>query len=241
MDLERLVTIHLRRSDWAVDLPKEQVGEILSRHGVDPWYSYALTERWRRWHVWKPSAWLVKTFGAPVRVFETGCGCGYNLFWFGRAGSRELYGSDRDEQVIAVGREMAALANVPCKLWVDDALQPESVVEKNDAVLALNWTYHAPGFDLDSFLATYRRMLNRGGWLLIDLIDRSFDRIPNNQFLTSDWQRPVDERRPSEYLHRYEKDEAQAAFRAGGFRVLKVFTRHETVPRNAYVLIREDY
>src|SRR5262245_16764364 len=165
-----------------IALPATLVRDVISRHGAQEWFIYAHVERSKRKHAWWPSLWLAARLTQSARILETGCGCGLNLIWFGQRGFKHLYGFDLDSKAIAAGHELFAAANLQAKLWTDDGLSPAFIPpERFDAIIALNWTYHVERFDLVQFLETYRQSLTRNGYLVIDLVDSSYDLVPNNQ------------------------------------------------------------
>jgi SAM-dependent methyltransferase len=232
------VVKHLRRNSWEVKLDEEEVGHVVARHGIDPWFAYVFVERWRLWHVWVPSSWLVAKLGPPRKVFETGCGCGYNLFWFGNKGAQELVGCDKDPKVIAAGIELAKMAKCNCTFYVDDAIRPVNHPVEVNALLALNWTYHVPEFDLNQFISTYYQAISEKGLFLIDIIDSYYNLVDNNKYLTSDWNKPISDRRPSEYIHRYNENQVESAFKKNGFRIIKTFAQQQIVPKKSYIAVK---
>jgi SAM-dependent methyltransferase len=234
--LDRLRLLSLQ----APPLEHSQVVMALGRHGVEPWFLYAFEQWQRRWHVWRGMIWVVKHVGAGA-VLETGCGCGWNLFWLAANGFGPLSGIDLDAAAIAAGNELSGTAGLPLQLCCDNALDPETLKDRQfHLILALNWTYHVPGFDLGLFLERYRRHLGPGGLLLLDVVDRAYDEVPNSRYLTSDWARPVGERRPSEYLHRYYSKEVREIAASRGYRVAASFHRGGAIPRSVYLLVLGD-
>lgn len=215
------------------------VAAVLARHGAEPWFRYAY-QGWRqRWHVWRGVLWAVQNVPRYRQVLETGCGCGWNLFWLAANGFTLLSGTDRDAAAIAAGNELAGISGYPVHLREDDALEPQRLSEGSIAlILALNWTYHVPEFDLALFLRRYRTGLAGGGMLLMDTIDRSFDDHPGSKYLTSDWGKPKQERRPSEYIHRFTMHEISETAGSCGYHIVAYFSRLDEIPRALYILQR---
>lgn len=212
------------------------VGRILNRHGVHKWFFYAYTDWKTRWHVWRGIYWAIRNIPTEVKTLETGCGCGWNLLWLAANGFSALYGYDIDAAAVAAGRELAAGCGLPIVLWQDDGLAPHREEGDFGLILALNWTYHVAEFGLSSFLTTFSSFLADGGCLIIDVIDKGYDRYPLNAYLTSDWEKPEKERRGTEYLHRYSSQEVYHLAASCGYQVVFAQTRAEVIPRSLFIL-----
>jgi 2-polyprenyl-3-methyl-5-hydroxy-6-metoxy-1,4-benzoquinol methylase len=205
-----------------IDFPVERAEQILKMHENQAWFVYALTGRPERWHVWAPSLWLAERISRNARILETGCGCAWNLIWFGQRGFRQLYGFDTDPKAIAAGKDLCAVAGTQATLNVDDGLAPKHLVaDFYDVVLALNWTYHLEAFDLQTFFLNYSKYLRPGGYIAIDTIDSAYNTVPNNEYLTSDWNLPDARRRPTEYKKRYTDAEVRSSARQTGLRIVR--------------------
>lgn len=106
-------------------------------------------------------------------------------------------------------------------------------------ILALNWTYlRTVAFDFEGFLQLYRTHLNADGVILIDVVDRSFDGHPDNEYQTDDWHLPPEQRRPTQYKLRMSEDEVRQTAANGGFDVIARLPATELPPRSVYVLRR---
>lgn len=220
----------------AIDLPFKEIENIIERNNAEPWFIYAFQKRAERWHIWDPCLWICKNISKNGIIFESGCGCAFNLIWLGQRGFRKLSGSDISKSAINAGKELISLAKVNIELWQDDALHPSSLPKNVDVVLALNWTYHLEHFDLKVFLSTYSTGIKDSGYIIIDAIDKTYDRVPNNQYLTSDWGKPEEERQQSEYKKRYSFEEVSEICREEGLIIIKTFVRPQVVPRIVYIL-----
>ncbi|MFQ5503764.1 MAG: methyltransferase domain-containing protein [Planctomycetota bacterium] len=217
--------------------PAERILEVLEREKAPAWFAYTVRERSERWDLTEPVAWLSERLPCDARILASGCGAGLNLLWLVEQGYAALHGFDVDPVVVRAGKALADEAGHDLRLWVDDGLDPRGIPQYGfHAVLALNWTHLAPEFSLPSFLERYARHLEDGGFLVLDVIDESFDSHPMHRWLSSDWTRPEAERRPSEYRHRYSA--AEVARQAGrlGYRVEEVLARPQTIPRKVHVL-----
>jgi len=231
---DRAIYLTLNRPN----LDQVLVRQILERHQVQEWFWYSYTSWKDRWHVWWPVWWSIRHIPHHSPVLETGCGCGWNLLWLAANNFSRLYGFDIDTAAVAAGNEVAQSADMEVSLWCDDALYPEKLPLQGGfkLILALNWTYHVPVFDLSSFLTSYATSLAPGGRLIIDVIEKSYDSVPNNRYLTSDWTKPKVLRRPSEYIHRYSALDMKEAAISSGFQIETFFHRCETIPRTLYIL-----
>lgn len=229
---------HFYDRECRIMLPSDRLQEILARHNVTDWFFYAFANRSERLHICEPSNWVLKNFSNEKVIFETGCGCGLNLIWFAQKGFIHLLGSDISHEAILAGKELACLANATIELWQDNGLAPEKLPDKIDVLLALNWTYHVDNFELNQFLHNYLKILNNGGCLIIDLIDDSYNSIPNNEYLTSDWTKPIDVRKPSEYKKRYSYESVVRAVKEAGYEILHTKAFNQVIPRIVYILCK---
>jgi len=214
----------------------ELLEETVRKYQAQDWFIYAAKDRANRWHVCAPSRWIVQNVAKQAIIFETGAGCGLNLLWFAQQGFTHLMGSDLDVKAVSAGRELSAAMNLPIDLWEDDGLNPRMVPDEIDILLALNWTYHVPGFRLADFLRRYRNHIAFQGYLIVDLVDSRFNRIANNQFLTADWHKPLTDRRPSEYISRYSIDDVRTLAQESGYSIEKIMQKKAVIPRVVYVL-----
>jgi SAM-dependent methyltransferase len=219
-----------------IRLPADRVRAIVEAHGAQSWFTYAFEQRHTRWDIWESCRWVARNLPRTARVLATGCGCGLNLIWLGQQRFVDLNGFDIDPRAIAAGEDLCREANVAAKLWCDDALAPVQLgTDRFDLITALNWTMYPESFDLDAFVGCYRSHLGPGGVLLFDTIDRSYDEVPNNQYLTSDWCKPEAERKPSEYKRRFSETDVRGALERAGLNLIHRITRPDTVPRVVYV------
>jgi SAM-dependent methyltransferase len=228
----------LRRREH--ELPSSLVADAVARHGAQQWFLYAHARWSQRGHVWWPSLWLARHLRQSSAILETGCGCGLNLLWFAQLGYRHLYGCDIDDTAIRAGRELFGKRGASAHLWLDDCLSPRRLPPMRfDAILALNWTYHAAEFDLARFLPVYRAHLHSAGYLAMDFVDSEYDTVRNSRYLTSDWSKPEGERRPTEYHKRYSEATITECAKAHGFRVVRhqrLVDKTSSVPRRIAIL-----
>ena len=217
----------------------DYIEKVIKKHNAQPWFVYALKDRKNRRHVWSPSLWLAARLKSHDRILETGCGCGLNLMWFAQNGFKNLLGSDNDPLAIAAGQEICSKMNFPIQLYLDNGLNPKINIEKPfHCIFALNWTYHVAEFEILNLCKIYSRLIDHGGYVAIDVIDESYNHYQNNEFLTSDWNKVLSERKPSEYIKRYSELDIRNAADQCGLKI--VYTekppQNSFVPRAVYIL-----
>lgn len=123
----------------------------------------------------------------------------------------------------------------------DDGLGPHTEKpERFDVILVLNWLMLVPAVCLPSFLSTYASLLNPGGVLFLDVIDRSYGDVDKNEYLTSEWTKPEKERRPTEYKSRFTYQDVASASAESGLAVEDVWKREQIIPRHVYRLRRTE-
>ena len=240
MSVRGMMAVLLRRKLIRID--GNLLSTIVDRNNAQPWFKYAHFSRMERWIVWESSFWLAWRLSSTARILETGCGCALNLIWFGQQGFRSLYGFDKDQTAVAAAKDLCAAISMPATLWEDDGMRPSHLPqEQYDAIIALNWVYHDPGFDLAEFLRFYRSCLTPKGYLVLDVMDAAFNQMPNNEYCTQDVGKPESERRPTEYVNRYSRQQVLKSAEVTGLRVLDTLIRSHPgahAPKHVYILGR---
>ena len=222
-----------------VNLPDQIVFDVMYRYKLDPWFYYGVFKKRKKyyWNSWKSSFWLARRLPRMSRILETGCGPALNLIWFGQHGFRQLYGFDNDETALMAGRELCEVADVNVTLWLDNGIRPTSIPSiQFDAILALNWIYLDESFELGPYFNIYRKFLKPGGYIVIDIMDSSYSNVPNNQYLTSDWDKPESERRPSEYKKRYSMQQVVDEINLSGFELIDTIPKSDTNFKKVYII-----
>lgn len=220
-----------------IDLPTSLVLEALNRHQAPSWFGYIFKERAKRWDVWQPCFWVAKNIVRDADILSTGCGAGFNLMWLAQNGFYRLYGFDIDENTVRAGADICSKANLPVLLWMDEGLAPKNIPSIRFSVIeALNWTMYNDKFSLDGLLDRYLPYLKEEGFIIFDVIDSSYDAVPNNQFITSDWDKPLEQRHPSEYRIRISEVHVLETLKARGLALVRTFSEsQEVIPRKVYV------
>lgn len=219
-----------------INLSHIKVKEIMEKNKAEPWFIYIFNHRKERWDIWKPSFWVIEKLSKDIAIYETGCGCGLNLIWFGQQGIARLCGSDISKEAINAGKELVSLAKLNIELFQEDALNPSNLPQEIDVVIALNWTFLIEQFNLKFFLEKYSRTLKNNGYIIIDVIDTSYNGVLNNQYLTSDWNKPETERKPSEYKKRYSGEDISRIVSKSGFKIVETISNKQIIPKVVYII-----
>jgi len=223
-----------------VNLPVALVEAALARHRVEPWFSYAFRQRSARWDCWRPCEWVLKHFPKDAPVLSLGAGVGFNLFWLAQHGFSDLLGLDLDPAAIAAGQEIAREAGLPVHLWVDDALKPQWLPAKKFGVIeALIWVCLAEEFPLAKVLERYLPHLAAGGVFIVDIIDAAYNSWPDNQYHTQDRDKPMADRRGSEYKHRFTEPQVRQMFEDKRMTLTDVIRESTGIPKTVYVAAQQ--
>jgi SAM-dependent methyltransferase len=235
-NLHRLRTSLGHRYYHELDLPYRAVDRIIEDAGGQEWFTWSIRNRTSRGEAVAAMDWIISNLDRNTPVFETGCGCAANLIWLGQHGFTSLAGRDASTEAIAAGARLADLAGLRIDLAVDDGLAPRLPIPKAGLLLALNWLYYQPQFELLDFLRSYRHALMPGGVVVFDMVDTAFNHMPGNQDLTDDWRLPQKQRRPTQYKIRRTREEISEAASSGGFEVISTLSGTDVPPRLVWVL-----
>ncbi len=220
------------RSRWSAFPSSIDPAPTLAAHATQPWFLYSIEQRHERWDNCLGYSWIHENAAADEPILDIGCGPGVNLQWLARNGRNALHGCDLDGKAVAAGRDLASATGADIRLFCDDGRTLECVPHrKHAAIAAMNWIQLVDGFDLDTFLDRVTARLADGGLLLLDYVDESFGRDPRARWLTSDWNKPENERRPSEYRTRFSPAVLTDALRRRGFAVERHWRIDGPVPR----------
>lgn len=236
MKLFQNVKRYFAGGDCDISLPAGNVQKIIKKHTLEDWFFYSFVNRSGRRHICEPSLWILNNIQKQSVIFENGCGCAFNLIWLAQKGFIHLSGSDISSEAVSAGKEIASLANLNIELWQDNGMNPERLPDCYDVLLALNWTYHVENFNFINFINKNSITLKQNGYIVIDLIDISYNNTPNNEYLTSDWHKPIDMRLPSEYKTRYSYEDVARMVSEVGFEVDHIIKLEQLIPRFVYIL-----
>jgi len=223
-----------------LNLPLRAVESIVRSSGAEPWFVWAIQNRRIRGETNSAMDWVVEHIPTNKLIFEVGCGCGANLIWLAQQGYRNLIGTDRSPAAVSAARQLALLAHQPISVHIADGFVPPEMLigaEKITTLLAIDCIYLAP-FDMSQHLRLWRDRLAYDGYVIFDMVDRSFDHVPNNHYMTDDWGLPEGKRRPTQYVVRISPDELSEMAAEVGFKMVAKLPGTEVPPRYVAVLQR---
>ena len=225
-----------------LNIPFGAIESIVRSTGAEPWFVWAIQNRRIRGETNSAMDWIVEHIPKDKLIFEVGCGCGANLIWLAQRDYHNLVGTDRSSSAILAATQLADLAQRTISFHVADGFVPSEKligVEKITVLLAIDCIYLAP-FDMTERLRLWRNRLAPGGCVIFDMVDQSFDRVPNNQYMTDDWGLPEEKRRPTQYVVRISPDELRKKAAKTGFEMIGKLPGTEVPPRYVAVLQRVD-
>ena len=219
-------------------IPSARVKLLVDISKTSSWHAYAINSRhWRR-HVCIACGWIADILPREVSIFEPGCGSGANLLWLASQGFHNVSGSDIDESALQLCNALQMETNISFPVWKDDGIQPQLPPQPCNVILSVNWLYHIKGASLDAFVETYLPYLTSRGAIVCDMVDSAFNHVENNMYHTKDWNKPVAERRPSEYTLRMFGDEVAHVAARHGLRIVRHAKIHGVPQRAVYMLAR---
>lgn len=221
--------------DNGIGIPFEEILDAVRRHGVQPWFLHVYRARPLLWEATSICEWVTGNIAKDAAILSAGCGMAFNLFWLARQGYENLHGFDIDPKAIGAATELAARHGFDVTLWTGNLGDDNPDCHgRYDYIEAMNCLMYEEGM-YPRFFAAFSKALKPGGYLAFDVIDESYNAVPNNQWLTSDWGKAVEDRGPSEYKTRYSL--AQVMQMAGdcGLTGVISITKPQTVPRILYI------
>jgi SAM-dependent methyltransferase len=222
-----------------LNLPMDAIEPIVRSTGAEPWFVWCIQNRRTRGETNSAMDWIVEHISRETLIFEVGCGCGANLIWLAQHGFHNLIGSDRSASAIAAAKQLADLAHQRISVHVDDGFIPAQGSGKITVLLAINCIYYAP-INMTEYLKACHDKLAASGYVILDMVDQSFDRVPNNRYMTDDWRLPEAERRPTQYVVRMSPDDLMEKAANAGFAMVRQLHGTKSPPRYVAVLQRID-
>jgi SAM-dependent methyltransferase len=227
--------------NWRVyhelELPLDAIASSIERAGAHPWHINAIVYRGNRGEVCSAMDWIVRNIPRDRTIVETACGAGGNLIWLAQQGFTDLTGTDHLAPEIAAAKNLASLAQQNVTFEVFEGFVPAQ--GRVDVLLSLNSIYYAP-LDMALFLKACRDRLASGGYLIFDMVDASFNAVPNNEYWTDDWHLPPSMRRPTQYQLRMSIDELAEHAKATGYWLVETLPGGKLPPRYVAVLQRAE-
>jgi 2-polyprenyl-3-methyl-5-hydroxy-6-metoxy-1,4-benzoquinol methylase len=180
----------------------------------------------------------LKHIDREASILETGCGMGGVLYFLHEQGYKKLSGYDIDEKAVSAGQYVCKNINADIEIMLGDGFDPGSALNGNkyDVIIGVNWIYHVPEYSLEIFIGEHIKHLCKNGYIVFELIDSEYNSYKNNEYCTQDWDKPVNERRSSEYLLRYSNEEVKTISSGLGLKIVKTMSIKGTVPHKIYVL-----
>jgi SAM-dependent methyltransferase len=220
-----------------LNLPMGAIEPIVRSTGAEPWFVWSIQNRRTRGETNSAMDWIVEHIPKDRLIFEVGCGCGANLVWLAQHGFHHLVGTDGSASAIAAAKQLADLTQQKVSVHVANGFVPAERSGKITVLLAINCIYYAP-INMTEYLRACRDKLAPGGYVIFDMVDRSFDHLPNNQYMTDDWQLPEAKRRPTQYVVRMSPDDLMEKAGKAGFAMLRQLPGTKSPPRYVAVLQR---
>lgn len=215
---------------------------LIAEHDATCWFAETAKNRLDRRELNRAMGWIYSHIEPDAPIFEMGCGSGNNLVWLATRGYGNLGGSDREEKALAVSRGMAQSLGMSWNLLEGDILSPDHIPHNLALIMAVNSSIYLKDFRLEKFLNTCKEHLRENGCILMDIVDISFNSHSCNQWKSTQWKLPEQERSlPSEYqAPRLSSNEVKAIARKSGMKVVAALASFQVVPRYIYVFAREN-
>lgn len=239
--------------DLSIDKLDKFLGEKSSTKidwgGVDPclvkvcvyankaqkWYVYNHTEFYNRKHAYYVYDWACKNLNKSSKILEIACGAGGVLYYLYAKGFVNLTGYDYDINAVNSAKEISATKGYNIHYYQDDATSPHEM-EMYDFIYWVNGMYHVDGYNLEKYFNINCKFLNNNGIIAFDMVDKSFNKKLGNEYCSQDLNKPVSERRPSEYKVRYNKKEVVKIAKSYGLQLIKYYPLlKDAIPRCVYV------
>lgn len=211
---------------------------------AQPWYIYSFEDFYERKHAYLPYKWIIRNVNKSAKILEVACGAGGMLPFLYPRGYKNLYGYDNDSKSIEAAKMINEAMKYKIHYLISDAFNPnlcfdgDKIKEKFDVIIWVNGMYHVPGYRLEYFIRNHKDYLDKNGVFIIDMVDSKYNLVENNQYRTSDWGKPVNERRESEYYLRMSKDEIQKVLKDEKFELIFYNEIDDIIPRNIAIFKR---
>lgn len=207
------------------------------KYDAQSWYIYAYREFELRKHVFLAYKWIRDNIGCESSILEVACGAAGMLFHLQADGFSDLSGYDYDEKAINAANEINQTIQGGINFFIDDATIP-TCQNSYDVIIWVNGMYHLDNFSLDDFFDKHVRMLNDNGYLIFDMVDASFNNVPQNEYCTQDWNK-TGEKRPSEYRIRMSNVEVVNIAKKYNAILVKEYAVKDIIPRTVYIFKRK--
>lgn len=218
----------------------ELLSRIVNDCGAQAWYSYSYSCFKERKHVYHAYSWIKKNVSPEKKVLEVACGAGGMLYHLYADGFSNLSGYDYDDKAVEAARKICTCMSNNIRIFQDDATNPKFDGEY-DVILWTNGMYHLDNFTLGDFYNYHVRHLSDGGYFIFDMVDESFNNVPQNQYSSKDWNKdiPDESKKPSEYRLRMSERDVIKVGERFNLKLVKIFDVCDTIPRKVYIFRRK--
>ena len=211
--------------------------QSVNKHNVPQEFVTDASERLNKKELAAAMGWIFAHIPYNANICELGSGIGNNLFWLTEHGYTNLTGIDSNKNALAVAHDMANLLKTSWALKHNNILELHNIPKQTQVVLAMNCLSLLPEFNLKNFLKQLSLQLSDNIYIILDLINDAFNYKYNNEYNSADWNLSQDqEKRPSEYKHRFSTKEVDEIADQCGFIVTTTIPIFQNIPRYVYVL-----
>lgn len=237
--MTKMVAAFIRKlSIWNLyrNAPTEaMVSDAIKMSGAHGWYLYAFTHFYSRQHAYLCYRWICKNIEKKSKILEVACGTGGCLIFLHARKYEKLFGYDFDTKSIDAATSISKMINGSIEYFVCDARKP-TLHETFKVIIWINGMYHLTNFSLKEFLESHIPFLDEDGYFIFDMVDDSFNQTKNNEYSTQDWDKPVSERRESEYILRMSSQEIRDEAEMHDLEVVMLKKIQGEIPRDLVVL-----
>jgi 2-polyprenyl-3-methyl-5-hydroxy-6-metoxy-1,4-benzoquinol methylase len=241
LNFEKQVRKNLKAREFASIIDENNISII--RRGIEifhaqTWYEYAFVNFKHRKHAYKPYKWICSHIKPSASILESGCGIGGMLYFLNEKGYKHLYGYDIDEKSVNAGNYIKNILQIDVNLMLGDGFYPANAIYglKFDIIIGINWIYHVPNYSIEIFFKKHISFLNENGYIIFDIIDKKYNNEENNEYCTQDWNKPKSERRKSEYILRYSKEEIEKTGKENNLQLIKFIKIKDITHHNICIM-----
>lgn len=209
---------------------------IVGEAGANPWHYYAYTTLQNRSFTYDTLVWIRDNLPKNARILEAASGAGQNLFLLYSWGYTKLHGIELETSAHTAALLLQKKMQYQDVEFINDNIFTYSSDAQYDIIIAINCIYCIKNVTLEDFLCAWIEKVAPAGYIIFDVIDVAYNSISKNDLLTSDWDKPIEDARPSEYLCRYTKSDILSL--ANKFKLeLRQHTFYALTPqRSVYIL-----
>ncbi|GMO25934.1 MAG: hypothetical protein Ta2B_05730 [Termitinemataceae bacterium] len=214
------------------------VKEGIKKFNAQAWYEYAFTDFKGRQHAYIPYKWICSHIKTNASILESACGIGGMLYFLNGKGYKHLYGYDLEEKSINAGKYITNAIKVNANFMIGDGFNPEDALHelKFDVIIGISWIYIVQNYSIEIFFKKHIPFLKDNGYIIFDMVDKKYNYEKNNEYCTQDWNKSPNERRESEYLLRYSKEEIEKIGKKNNLQLIKFIETKDYIHRNVFIM-----